>query len=219
VSVKKVFLVEDHPIFRLGLKEIIEQEEDLTVCGEAADVEGALAGIERAAPDVVVVDIALKGGDGIDLIRELGRRQKNVPSLVLSMYEEEIYAMSALKAGARGYMMKERASDNVVGALRKILGGGVFLSEKLVGDLLLNFANRDAGEGADPVSQLTNRELEVFRLIGGGVPTRDIAKRLNLSVKTIGTHRERIKEKLLLKSGPELINYAVRWVSGHRPGG
>lgn len=216
---RKVFLVEDHPIFRLGLKEIISQEKDLTVCGEAEDVASAVKGIRETAPDVVVVDISLKGGDGLDLIAELSSWPKKIPSLVISMYEEELYAVTALKTGASGYIMKQQAPEKVVMALRKVLGGEVFLSEAMVGSILGGLAGRDSAARNDPLAKLSDRELEVFRLIGNGIPTREIADRLHLSVKTVGTHKERIKEKLNIMSGSELTTFAVRWMTGKRTSG
>ncbi len=207
---RRVFVVEDHPVFRLGLRELIEQEPDLTVCGEAGDVAGALAAIPGSEADLVIVDLSLGGQSGIDLIKELKARLRTLPVLVVSMYDEALYAERALVAGARGYVMKQEASDSIVRAVRRVLEGRIYLSERVATEIVGRLVGGGAA-GQPGTDRLTDRELEVFRLIGQGLTTGEIAERLHLSAKTIGTYRERIKEKLGLKSAAELTVHAVRW--------
>ncbi len=212
---KRILIVEDHPIFRLGLAELINQEKDLFVCGEAEDVSGALDVLPRLTPDMVIVDISLKGRDGIELIKEITRRCKALPVLVLSMHDESLYAERALAAGARGYIMKQEASVSIVKAIRDVLAGRIYAGEAILAAILTRYAGRSQPQektAAQQVERLTDRELEVLRLLGRGLATREIADRLRLSVKTIGTYRERIKEKLNLKHGAELIRFAVHWL-------
>ncbi len=209
----RIMIVEDHPIFRLGLKELIEQERDLIVCGEAEDVPKALNDIIQLEPDMVIVDISLKGRNGIDLIKDINKYHKSIPVLVLSMHDESLYAERALHAGARGYIMKEEASESIVKAIRTVLDGKIYASEQFMGKLLSQFANQPQNYDKSPVERLTDRELEVFIAVGKGMTTKQIAVQLNLSMKTIGTYRERIKDKLDLKNAAELIRYAVNWIN------
>ena len=208
---RRIMIVEDHPIFRLGLAELINQEPDLFVCGEAEDVSGALKKIPDLAPDLIVVDITLKGRNGIELIKETVRLHKGLQLLVLSMHDESLYAERALLAGARGYIMKQEASDSIVQAIRTVLSGRVYASEEILSGLLNRLVTRPDLQDKPAIESLTDRELEVFTLIGRGRTTREIADHLNLSVKTIGTYRDRIKQKLDLRSGAELIRRAVLW--------
>ena len=207
----KILVVEDHPIFRLGISELINQEEDLAVCGDAEDVHQALTEIDRLDPDLLVVDISLKHSDGIELVKEVTKSQKRLPVLILSMHDQFLYAERALHAGARGYIMKQEAMENVVTAIRQVLAGKIYLNEKVKDQILFNLADRPAGNNRSPLDRLTDRELEVFRMIGKGFSTREIASKLHLSIKTIGTYRERIKEKLNLKHANELVRHAVHW--------
>lgn len=207
----RIMIVEDHPIFRMGLKELINLEPDMTVCSEAEDVSSAVKLIQRDAPDLIVLDLALKESSGIDLIHQLGVDGLKLPILVLSMHDEALYAQRCILAGAGGYIMKQEASLSVIKAIRNILSGNLYVSEKLMTHLLtqLRFGNDTPNES--PVDHLTDRELQVFRLIGQGMAPSDIANRLNLSVKTVGSHRERIKEKMGFKHGGELVRFAVLW--------
>ena len=189
---KQIFLVEDHPIFRWGLKELINLEEDLAVCGEAEDVTGALKAIDKLEPDLIIADITLEKSDGIDLVKEVNRRSNQIPVLVLSMHDQFLYAERALHAGARGYIMKQEAMESVVTAIHQVLAGKIWLNENVKDQILFNLAEGPAKRSKSPIERLTDRELEVFRLIGQGYSTRDIARRLHLSIKTIGTYRERI---------------------------
>jgi DNA-binding NarL/FixJ family response regulator len=215
---RKILLVEDHPVFRLGLRELLNQEADLEVCAEAEDIPGALAALEARRPDLVVVDLSLKGRSGTELIQEVRRCHGPVPMLVVSMYDEALYAERALAAGARGYLMKQETSDSIVAAVRRVLAGEVVLSERVKAGILDKIAGGGAAGGGDPVTRLTDRELEVFRLIGRGRTTGQIAEALHLSANTIGTYGDRIKDKLGLKSAAELTVHAVRWSEGERGG-
>jgi DNA-binding NarL/FixJ family response regulator len=208
----RIMIVEDHPVFRMGLCELINQEDDMVVCGEVDDAGKAFEEIPRIKPDMVIVDISLKGRDGIDLVREVKRYYKDLPMLVLSMHDESRFAERSLVAGAKGYIMKRETSSSIVEAVRCVLNGKIYLSEKIKGELLDRFATGGHPCVGTPVHKLTDRELEVFQLLGRGLSTNEIAKKLNLSVKTIGTYRERIKEKLNLRHASELIRHAMLWV-------
>lgn len=217
---KKILIVEDHPIFRWGLSELINQEPDMLVCGSATDVTGALKAIQRLDPDLIIADITLENSDGLDLTKEVNRRSKTIPVLILSMHDQFLYAERALHAGARGYIMKQEAMESVVTAIRQVLAGKIYLNNQVKDRILFNLADRPAGGGRSPMDRLTDRELEVFRMIGKGFSTREIASKLHLSIKTIGTYRERIKEKLHLKHANELVRHAVHWEkSGKNPNG
>ncbi len=208
----RIMIVEDHPIFRLGMKELINQEEDLCICAEADDITSGWEKIQKLKPDMVIVDISLKGRNGIELIRDISRDFKTMPVLVLSMHDESLYAERAFHAGAKGYIMKQSASESIVRAIRCVLGGKTYASEKFMESLLSKFTQGQPEAGGSPVDILTNREMEVLQLMGEGYTTKEVAEKLNLSVKTISTYRERIKEKLNLKNAAELMRYAVSWV-------
>ncbi len=207
----KVFLVEDHPIFRLGLRELIEQELDLQVCGEAENIGTAWEKISRTPPDLAIIDISLAGRSGLELVKQLKDELPDLPTLVLSMHEEALYAERALQAGARGYIMKHETSDLIVDAIRRVCRGEVYLSEKMTSNILFKMVGGTA-KGPLPEQCLTNRELEVFEMIGRGLTTQEVSRRLCLSAKTVGTYRERIKEKMQLRNASELTQRAVQWV-------
>ncbi|MHB8762748.1 MAG: response regulator transcription factor [Deferrisomatales bacterium] len=211
-AVVRLFLVEDHPVFRSGLRELLEQEPGFTVCGEAEDVGQAWEEIRRTAPDLAVVDITLKGRSGLELVRLLAGWERDCPVLVLSMHEEAVYAERSLRAGARGYIMKHETFDSIVGAIRHVLAGRVYVRDRVMASILSRGATRHPTPPGDDGPRLSDRELEVLELIGRGVPTREIADRLSLSGKTVGTYRDRLKEKLGLKSAAELVCYAARWL-------
>lgn len=208
----RIMIVEDHPVFRMGLRELINQEDDLVVCGEADDAGKAFDEIPRLKPDMVIVDISLKGRNGIDLVREVKRHYKDLPMLVLSMHDESRFAERSLAAGARGYIMKRETSSSIVEAVRCVLNGKIYLSEKIKSELVDRLVTGAQPFAESPAQRLTDRELEVFQLLGRGLSTNEIAQKLNLSVKTIGTYRERIKEKLNLRHAGELIRHAMLWV-------
>lgn len=212
----RILVVDDHPIFRHGLAQLINQEADLEVCGEAEDYHGALTAVTEMDPDMVIVDITLKGASGIELIKEIHRQRKNLPMLVISMHDETLYAERALRAGAKGYIMKQEASESVIHAIRQVLSGGIYTSKRITEDILARFFEGPSLPVESPLKSLTDREMEVFRLIGEGLSISEIGRRLHLSVKTVGTHRERIKEKLHLKNATELLRYALYWVEQER---
>ncbi len=215
---KRVAVIDDHPIVRRGLSELIAHQVDLTVCGEAEDAAGALKMIAEAGPDIAVVDISLKDSSGIELIKDLKIRFPDLLVLVLSMHDESFYAERVLRAGARGYVTKEEATESVIVAIRKLLDGEIYLSEKMASKMLSKFVDGPSEAGGLPVDRLTDRELEVFELIGRGIGTRQIAENLHLSVKTIESHRENIKRKLKLDNATELLQHAVKWVQIEQAG-
>ena len=207
----KVFVVDDHPIVRQGLALLINRENDLTVCGEAEDAQTAMQLVTTAKPDILVVDISLNGPDGLDLLKEVRTRYPELPVLILSMHDESIYAERALRAGAQGYIMKQEATEKVLVALRRILSREIYVSERISNRMLQRYiGNRSAGQPAS-VADLTDRELEVFRLIGEGHSTRQIAEELHISVKTVESYQAHIKEKLSLRSARELVQHAIQW--------
>jgi DNA-binding NarL/FixJ family response regulator len=208
----RVLIVDDHPPVREALALRIARQPDLEVCGEAADVGEALRLLADARPDVAVVDITLKSGDGIDLIKRIRDRDDHVRVLVWSMHAESLYAERALRAGALGYVNKDQATGTIVEAIRRVRDGKVWLSEVMADRMLRRAVGGRAGVTTSPVDALADRELEVFRLIGRGVKTAEIADRLHLSVKTVETYRDRIRQKLDLADGTQLAHYATQWV-------
>jgi DNA-binding NarL/FixJ family response regulator len=208
----RVLLVDDHPILRRGLAQLINGETDMMVCGEAEDSPKAFEAIGTLSPDIAVVDISLKSGNGIELIKNVKARYPELPMLVLSMHDESLYAERALRAGGRGYIMKEEAIEQVLVAIRRVLNGEIFLSEKMKSKMLQQFATGRSKTYTSPIETLTDRELEVFRLIGEGHSTRQIASELHLSVRTVEAYREYIKTKLNLKNSTELVQHAFHWV-------
>jgi len=207
----QVLIVDDHPAVREALALRISRQPDMKVCGEAADMRDALRLIADSEPDVAVVDISLKTGSGIDLIKRIKDRSDRVRILVWSMHSESLYAERALRAGALGYVNKDQATDRIVEAIRRVLAGKVWLSE-VMAERLLQRSVGGSGEDRSPLDVLADRELEVFRLIGEGVKTAEIAERLHLSVKTVETYRDRIRQKLDLSDGTKLVHYATQWV-------
>ena len=208
----KVLLVDDHPILRTGLRRMIDQETDMQVCGEAEDGPKAFELCGTLTPDIAVIDISLKGSNGIELVKNLKARYPELPTLVLSMHDESLYAERALRAGSRGYIMKEEAIEQVLVAIRRALLGEIFLSEKMKSRMIQQMASGKGKVVSSPIEQLTDRELEVFRLIGEGHSTRQIAGQLHLSVRTVEAYREYIKGKLNLKNATELVQHAFHWV-------
>lgn len=209
----RVFIVDDHTMFREGMRQLIDRESDLTVCGDVADATAALLEIRGLKPDLVIVDISLSGVTGIDLIKNIKAEFEDLPVLVVSMHEESLYAERALRAGAMGYVMKQEPAKTVKFAIRKVLGGDIHLSDKMSVAMLAKFMR--GGRVEQPVSAietLSDRELEVFRMLGQGKATRQVAEELNLTIATINSFRNRIKEKLNLKNSTELILHAVQWV-------
>lgn len=208
----RILLVDDHPIVLQGLKQLINQEKDLMVCGEAADSNGALKAFGTLKPDLAIIDISLKQGSGLELIKTLKVRYPKMPVLVLSMHDDSLYAERVLRAGAKGFINKAEATDKLIAAIHKVLNGGIYLSDKIGSKILSKLFNGQPDKDISPMGCLSDRELEVFQLIGQGHATREIAEALHLSVKTIETYRENIKEKLKLKNATELVQHAVHWV-------
>ena len=206
-----IMIVDDHPIFCLGMAALINKEPDLVVCGNEDTAEKAWTAIKKKQPDLVILDISLKESNGIDLLETIAGEYPDLPILMLSMYDESLYAERALIAGARGYIMKQRAIDQVVGAIRQVLSGDIYASPQIKNKAFKRLVSARTPCRKFSLDILTNRELEVFRLIGDGLESKEIAQRLHLSIKTIGSHRENIKEKLNLRHYTELVKFAVHW--------
>jgi len=213
-SVRRVLIVDDHPIVRQGLRRMLENEVDLVVCGEAETIRETRMAIKEQDPDVVVADINLKQCDGLELLRDVRAHHPRLPVLMLSMHDENIYAERMLSAGANGYIMKQAASDLFLIALRRVLDGGVYVSEEVGNHMIRRFATGGPHRAANPVDRLSNRELQILHMIGKGMSTREAASSLNLSIKTVESHRQRIKRKLNLTTGMQLVQYSVNWFSG-----
>ena len=206
---RRVLIVDDHPIVRHGLSRMIEAAPDLVVCGEVENVADARRAIRELHPDIVIVDLSLGQGDGLELIRDARAHHPRLPMLVLSMYEESIYAERLLAAGARGYIMKEAASDQLLIALRRVLAGKIYVSEALAARLRARGSASAGGEAEDPLKRLSNREMQVLAKLGRGLSSRAIAADLTLSVKTVESHRQSIKRKLNLANNAQLLQYAL----------
>ena len=209
---RRVLIVDDHPIVRQGLRRMIDLEPDLTVCGEAQGEREARAAIRDLEPDVAIVDISLGQGDGLELVRNVHAQHPALPMLVLSMHDELIYAERLLGAGARGYIMKQAASEQLLIALRKVLDGEIYMSEAVSAIVGQGRPGSSASAvGTDPIGRLSNRELQVLNLIGRGQSSREAAEALGLSVKTVETHRQSLKRKLNLATNAQLVQYAINW--------
>ena len=208
---KRILVVDDHPMMRQGLAQLVGAETDLMICGEAETAESALDCISAMKPDLVLADISLPGKNGLELIKDFQAIQPDLPVLVISMHDESLYAERVLRAGGRGYIMKQEGGKKLMHAIRQVLGGRIYVSEKMSALILELFSGRRGSAEGSPVETLTDREFEVFQLISEDKGTRDIAEKLHLSVKTVDVHRTNIKKKLKLKSAPELIRFAVRW--------
>ncbi|HEY5752183.1 MAG TPA: response regulator transcription factor [Chthoniobacterales bacterium] len=210
---KRVLLVDDHPGFRLGMNALIDEQPDLAVCGEAEDALGALDAMRMLKPDIVLLDISMPGSDGIELIKLMTAEQPKLIILVLSMHEESIYALRALRAGAKGYVMKMEPIENVLSAVHKVLRGDIYVSPRFCERLVFRAIQAQENGTGSPVDGLSDRELEVLQLLGKNIGTRGIAGQLHLSVKTIETHRAHIKEKLGFKHPAEMLRFAADWVA------
>jgi len=207
-----ILLVDDHPLFLEGLRQMIDRNAALEVIGEVADAQAAMKAIAELKPDLVIVDITLGHTNGLDLIKTLKAKYEDLPVLVISMHDESLYAERAIRAGAQGYVMKSEPAKTVRSAIMKVLGGDIFLSEKMSGSVLSKLMSGKTDViPMSPVEQLSDRELEVFQLMGQGMPTRQIAEELHLTIPTIHSFRNRIKEKLKLKSSTELLLHAMQW--------
>ena len=209
---RKILLVDDHPMMRIGITTLINAEPDLTVCFQASQAEEALSEIINCSPDLIVTDMTMPGRGGMEFIKDVKTLHPNLPVLVVSMHDEMLHAERVLRAGARGYLMKEAGGEKMLEAMRKVLAGQVYVSEKMSARILDAFSGRRSEQSSSPVETLTDREFQVFQLIGQGKGTRQIAEQLHLSVKTVEVHRLHIKEKLKMADAPTLVRYAVRWV-------
>ncbi|HOW81893.1 MAG TPA: response regulator transcription factor [Spirochaetota bacterium] len=207
----KIMIVDDHPIFRKGLAQLINEEDDMAVCAEAETVFDAQKMIAKTRPDMLIVDISLKDASGLELVKYMRERNVKIPVLVLSMHEESEYAERAMKAGAQGFIMKQEMTNNVISAIRRVLSGKNYLSENMLDSILERIGDVDKNAPEDPVRRLSNRELEVFGMIGRGIKNGEIASRLNVSVKTVGTYRENIKKKLNARNSGQLMKMAIEW--------
>jgi len=207
--------VDDHPVLRRGLAQLINQDPRLVVCGEADDAPKAIRAIETLLPDFVIIDIALKHGNGLELLKTIKPHFPALPVLVLSMHDELLYAERALRAGALGYLMKDESPERVLLAIERILSGEIFLSDRMKSRMMQQFASRSSKTPVSTLEQLTDRELEVFHLIGSGLSTRQIADDLHLSVHTVQAYREFIKAKLNLRNSTELVQHAFHWTHVH----
>jgi DNA-binding NarL/FixJ family response regulator len=207
-----IFLVDDHPLIRKGLSQLLGQEDDMQICGEAEDVSSALKGIPATGPDLVIADISLRGNNGLELIKNIKALYPHLKVLVFSMHDEVVYAQRALRAGARAYLMKQEDTEKIKAAIRRIMEGDIYVSQRVSDQLLHQIVSGTASTNQSPVERLSDRELEVVQSIGKGLSTREIAGELNVSVKTVESHRAHIKEKLNLKNATELVQFSVQWV-------
>ena len=212
VKKHRLFIVDDHPITRQGIAVLINQEADMTVCGEADSAPLAMDLIPKAAPDLAIIDITLKTTSGIELMKNIKALLPDMPVLIMSMHDESLYAERALRAGAKGYIMKHEASEKILIAVRRVLSGELYLSEKMKEKMLHRLVKSRKEEVVFSIDTLSDREMEVFQLIGNGYSTRQIAGKLNLSVKTIDSYREHLKLKLRLEKGADLVRHAIQWV-------
>jgi DNA-binding NarL/FixJ family response regulator len=215
-SKRKILILDDHPMMREGLAQLINNERDLCVCGEAGTGREAFELAEKLKPDLLLVDISLPDKSGLEVIKELHTFQPDVVALVISMHDESLYAERVLRAGGRGYIMKQEGGKKLMEAIRQVLSGKIYVSEKISAKLLESFSERSDEGGRTRMENLTDREFEVLQLLGQGKGTREIATQLHLSGKTVEAHRANIKRKLSLKTGPELVRYAVRWVEAQK---
>ena len=213
---RTVFVVDDHPLLRQGLAMLINRESDLIVCGEAEEAPTALKALAAARPDILIADISLNGPDGLDLLKNLRILYPDLPVLILSMHDESIYAERAMRARANGYIMKQEATEKVLVAVRRILDGEIYLSYRMANKLLQQYMSGQTAETDSRLTSLSDRELEVFRLIGDGLGTRRIAEVLHLSMKTVESYQAHLKEKLSLRTGRELMQHAIQWKLSER---
>lgn len=207
-----ILVVDAHPLVRERLREVIEQEPDLSVCGEAADHQGALKLVASTRPALVILDLMLRDSNGLDLLKDLHVQYPELAALVLSMHDESLYAERSIRAGARGYINKQQATKEVLKAIRTVLAGRIYLSEARMAELTAQMAGRPRAQSGLGIESLTDRELLVFELLGRGLSTRDISARLHLDMRTVETYRARIKQKLNLEDASQLLQHAIRWV-------
>ena len=211
--INKVFIVDDHSIVRQGLKQIIDLEDDMVIVGEAENINSAIQSISSLVPDLVIIDISLDGdASGIDLVKAIKDRFANIKTLVLSMHDESLYAERAIRAGARGYIMKKKAYSDIINAIRTVLDGNLYLSSDVSVRIIDKLVHGASDSSGLPTDQLSDRELEIFQLIGNGFSTSEIAEKLNISINTVQSHKRHLKEKMAFKNSTELMKHAVQWV-------
>jgi len=213
-----VLVVDDHPFMRAGIAQLIERQADLSVCGEAGNPAEALQALVKTKPDLILTDLTMPGRSGLEFIKDLRAAHTDIAVLVISMHDEVVYAERALRAGARGYIMKEAGGENLLAAIRQVLRGEIYVSPRMSARILEGFSATRPRGSSSPIEKLTDREFEVFQLIGQGKSTRDIAQQLHLSTKTVDVHRSNIKAKLELGDVTALIRHAVRWVETQQQG-
>ena len=210
---KRLLVVDDHPVFRHGICQFLSQFSDVAICGEASNARLALEAMRQHKPEVVLLDVSMPGTNGIELIKHMLAEQPWLIILIISMHDESLYALRALRAGAKGYVMKQQAMENILEALRKVIGGGIYVSPQFSEKLIFKSIQGSEGDLGSPVDKLSDRELEVLQLFGRDKTTREIADALSLSVKTVETHRVHIKEKLGFKDADEMVKFAIEWVT------
>jgi DNA-binding NarL/FixJ family response regulator len=210
---QRIFIVDDHPMTRYGIAQLLKQKGEFEVCGEADTAHRALAAIKSLKPNLVLADLTMPGKDGLEFVKDMRAMHPHVTVLVVSMHDEALYAERVLRAGGRGYVMKHAGGKELLQAIRRVLGGHVYVSEAMAEKALAVFSGQRSQTADSVIGQLTDRELQVFQCLGQGMTSREIGERLHMSVKTVETHRRHIREKLKLKTGPELIKFAVRWTS------
>lgn len=215
---RKILLADDHPMMRAGLAQLIERQPDMSVCAEAGSPAEVFSLLPKARPDLVLTDLTMPGRSGIEFIKDLAALQPDLPILVVSMHDETVYAERCLRAGARGYIMKESGSENLLVALRRVLDGQTYVSPAMSERIISNLSSRKPRGSDSPIQSLSDREFEVFQLVGQGKSTREIAERLHLSPKTVDVHRTHIREKLDLRDVTALVRYAVRWLETQNSG-
>ena len=217
-SRKRVLIVDDHPMMRTGLAQLIDNEKDLKVCAEADNARTAMDIAVGRELDLILLDISLPDKNGLELIKDIRALKPGLPILVVSMHDESLYAERVLRAGGRGYIMKQEGGKKLLQAIRQVLGGQIYVSERMAAGILESFSGRHTEGAISPVQQLSDREFEVFQLIGQGESTREIAAHLHLSVKTVEVHRLNIKKKLKLQTATDLVRHAVRWLETEKSG-
>lgn len=208
----RVVVIDDHPVVRRGLVSMISQEPDMEVCAEAEDFHEGLDAIKSNQPDLAIIDLSLKDIGGLELVKQVKVLDEDLPMLVLSMYDETLYCERVLRAGARGYIMKQEGTEKLIVAIRTVMSGEIYVSDRMASRMLGKFIGGKGGAGSSPLDRLSDRELEVFELLGRGLSTREVAERLCVSIKTVESHREHIKEKLKLRNANELVQHATQWV-------
>jgi DNA-binding NarL/FixJ family response regulator len=209
---KRILIVDDHPMMRAGLTQLISRQPSMEVCGEAGGSAEAMEQIAKFQPDLIIADLTMKGGGGLEFIKDARTLHANIPILVVSMHDENVYAERSLRAGAAGYIMKEESPTHLVSAIQRVLDGGIYLSETMSGRILKSVTGTNTRNADSPLQKLTDREFEIFQLIGRGSTTEEIAAQLHISRRTVDVHRSQIKEKLHIKSGTALVHYAVQWL-------